>query len=66
MNKLLEIISKVFNWIPNKREYYRNRIEKIKREMDDLQKQGLDGGRATRYERLARELRKYREKSKNG
>jgi len=60
-----EIIGKVFNWIPNRREHYRNKIEEIENEMDDLQKRGLSGKYAVRYERLALKLRNLRKKAKN-
>ena len=66
MNKLLEIISKVFNWIPNKQEYYRNKIEKIKREMDKLQKEGLNSdSTVNKYMRLTVQLRDIRKKAEN-
>lgn len=60
-----DVLKKIFDWIPGRRESYRNTIERIEREMDDLQKQGLSGPRADKYERLAKQLRDIRRKTKN-
>ena len=61
----LGFINKIFDWIPGRREHYRNKIEEIEREMDDLQKQGLAGSRADKYELLSKRLRDLRRKAKN-
>ena len=61
----LGFINKIFDWIPGRREHYRNKIEETKREMDKLQKKGLSGKRADKYIRLANKLRILREKAKN-
>lgn len=60
-----DVIGKVFDWIPGRREHYRNKIEEIQREMDYLQKQGLTGKRVDKYESLAKLLRNIRQKAKN-
>ena len=59
------VLDKIFDWLPGRREHYRNQIEEIQREMDDLQKQGLSGSRADKYERLCKQLRTLRQKAKN-
>jgi len=60
-----DVIGKIFDWIPNRREHYRNKIEDIKNEMDRLQKEGLTGKRADKFIALAKLLRNLREKAKN-
>jgi hypothetical protein len=58
-------LSKIANWLPNRQEHYRNKIEDITNEMDILQAQGLNGNRSDKYERLAQQLRNLRKKTKN-
>jgi len=60
-----DIIGKVFDWIPGRREHYRNKIEEIKREMDKLANKGLTGSRSDKYERLSKQLRTLRQRVKN-
>lgn len=57
---------KIADWFPGRREAYRNNIEEIEREMDELQRRGLVGNRADKYEHLALRLRELRQKAKNG
>lgn len=59
------VLDKIFEWVPNKKEHYRNKIRGITREMDELQKQGLSGKRADKFIALAKLLRNLREKAKN-
>lgn len=59
------VFGKIFDWLPGRRESYRNKIEEIEREMDSLIRQGLSGSRADKYERLAQRLRDIRRKAKN-
>ena len=65
MNKLLDILKKIFDWIPGKREYYRNKIKAIENEMDILQAEGLDGRNGDKYIALAKLLRNIRKKAEN-
>jgi len=60
-----DVISKIFDWLPGRREHYRNQIDEVQREMDKLEDEGLVASRADKYERLARKLRSLREKAKN-
>jgi len=62
---MLAFLDKIFDWLPGRREHIRNKIEDIQDEMDILQKQGLSGSRADKYERLALQLRAFRKKAKN-
>jgi len=62
----LGFINKIFDWIPGRREHYRNKIEEIKREMDKLQKEGLNSdSTVNKYMRLTVQLRNLREKAEN-
>ncbi len=61
----LGFINKIFDWLPGRREHYRNKIEDVQNEMDKLQKQGLNGARADKYIKLAEQLRNLRRKAKN-
>jgi len=58
-------VGKIFDWIPGRREHYRNKIEEIQREMDKLQAYGLSGKRAVKYKLLAKQLRVLRDRTKN-
>ena len=65
MSSILDAIGKVFDWLPNRREHYRNKMESIERQMDELQKRGLAGSNGAKYESLARKLWDYRQRAKN-
>lgn len=61
-----KIGSKLVEWIPSKRESLRSRIDKTKREMDDLQKQKpWNFALAKRYAILASRLRKLESAASN-
>ena len=61
-----DAIGKIFDWLPGRKESIRNRIEKTKREMDDLQKQQpWNFDRAKRYALLASRLRKLESEAAN-
>jgi len=61
------VLSKVFNWLPKKEEHLKNKINKLKREMDDIltKDSPLSARDAGRYERLAHELRNVEERLQN-
>lgn len=59
-------LNKIFDWVPGRREHYRNRIKDIENEMDRLQSEGLVGKRGDKYIALAKLLRNVRKKAENG
>ena len=61
------VIGKIFDWLPGRREHYRNEIESIRREMDGIQKRRPFTTRdADLYMRLSSKLRILEQKAKNG
>lgn len=69
LGALGKIAEKATEWLPSKKESYRDRIDKIKREMNDLQKAHYDKPWTTRdadrYTRLSHELSSIQSKVKN-
>jgi hypothetical protein len=62
-----EAIGKIFDWIPGRRETYRNQIENVKREIYVLQsKRPFTDADSDKYVKLASKLRQLEEKAKNG
>lgn len=60
------IIEKIFDWIPGRKEHYRNKIEDIKRRLYELQKSIPFTTRdADEYMQLSSQLRKLEQKTKN-
>lgn len=61
--------NKIADWVPNKKERYRNQIEKLKKEMDEILHSDNNGKvyvrDVARYERLALRLSKYEQAIKN-
>jgi hypothetical protein len=56
------LIGKIANWIPQKREYYQNKIDEIKKEMLSVQKsKPFD---ACRYVKLADKLQELESKER--
>ena len=62
-----DIIGKIFDWIPGRREHYRNQIENIKRELYELQdRKPFTSDDSDKYVKLASKLRQLEEQAKNG
>lgn len=62
-----DAIGKIFDWLPGRRESIRTRIDKTKRDMDELQKQKpWNFALAKRYALLASRLRKLEAEAANG
>lgn len=60
-----EVLGKIFEWIPGRKEYYRAKITKIKQKMDLLVQQRSTVARRREYKRLADQLWVYEEKIRN-
>ena len=59
-------IGKIFDWIPGRKESRRNKIEKIKREIYEIQnKHNFSVNDSRKLESLASKLREYESESKN-
>ena len=56
---------KLIDYIPNKDEHIRNRINALEREQDELKKRPASDKRDHRLTVVANELRKLHEKAKN-
>lgn len=61
-----EVIGKIFNWIPKREEYRRNKIDEIQRKMAALQKGEFTADKSIKYNSLAQQLRFLQDKAKNG
>lgn len=59
---LFGIINK---FVPDRKEVYRNRIEKIKREMNEILKEDDDKRNVVKYEHLSEQLRELETKIQN-
>ena len=60
------VLGKIFDWLPGRRENYRNQIENIKRQMDEIKKKPYSASNSWKYDRLADKLRTLEQKAKNG
>lgn len=58
-------IGKIADWIPNKKERYRDKIDWLKRKLDDIQKEKPTVNSVHKYELFSKQLREYEEKLKN-
>ena len=60
-------VGRIFDWLPGRRESYRNKIDKIKREMDAIQsKNDFSNADADKYIKLAGKLQNLESKARNG
>ena len=59
------LVEKVCNYIPGREESIRNRIDKIKREMDEITKQPNSTDSIIKFSRLAAKLRVEESKLQN-
>jgi len=59
-------VGKIFDWMPGRHENIRNKIDKIKREMDEITKGNQTNKSTDRYHKLSDRLQRYEEKAKNG
>lgn len=65
LNGIGSVLSKIMDWIPNRKENRRNRIEKIKEEMDEISKLAPSPKLTDRYAKLADILKRLHRQAKN-
>jgi hypothetical protein len=65
VGSVLKIGEKVADWVPQKKEYYKNTIEKTKREMNEITKKPCTTATSKRYKYLAGRVQILESKLKN-
>ena len=66
LNGIGAVLTKATDWVPNRKEHRRNKIEKIKEQMDELLKVDSTPKLRKRYDKLSKRLAKLERDAKNG
>lgn len=60
-----QVLGKVFDWIPNKKEHLRNKIQSLERKIDEIQAEPYTSSNRAKYVMLTDELQKARQQLEN-
>ena len=60
-----KVLGKAADWVPDKKEYLRNKISQTKRKLYELQSKPPSVGNSMSYESLSQQLRLLEEKARN-